>query len=148
MRLHSFITAAVAVLVTGFATTTAAAAPGPPPAATYVGEVRAFAFNFCPPGWLPADGSPMSIAQNQALFSLLGTSFGGNGVSFFNLPDLRGRAPVGTGPNESLGQMGSAQPGPQPAFLGMTWCIAVIGTFPQNGVGRPPMRSQPRRAPQ
>ena len=78
----------------------------------------------------------MAIAQNQGLFSLLGTSFGGNGFSVVNLPDLRGRAPVGTGPSVTMGQQGSTQPGPQPASLGMTWCIAVQGAFPQSGLGR------------
>ena len=138
MRLQSFVAAAVAALVTSVAAT-ASAAPGPTPmaAATYIGEVRAFAFNFCPTGWAPADGSPVPIQQNPSLFGLLGTAFGGNGVTFFNLPDLRGRGPVGAGPNESMGQMGGAQPGPQPAFLGMTWCIAVDGTYPsQNSLGR------------
>ena len=82
----------------------------------------------------------MAVAQNQGLFSLLGTSFGGNGFSVFNLPDLRGRTPVGIGSGVTMGQQGSAQPGPQPAFLGMTWCIAVQGAFPQNGLGRRRMR--------
>ncbi len=129
MRFHAFAAAAAAVLVTGLATA-ASAAPAPPPALTYIGEVRAFAFNYCPQGWLPADGHNMPIAQNQALFSLLGTSFGGNGVSYFSLPDLRGRTPIGTGSGVTLGQTGSAQPGSLPRFLGLTWCMAVQGTYP------------------
>jgi microcystin-dependent protein len=139
MRFHIVFVAAAAALVTGL-TATASAAQGPAPGTPYVGEVRAFAFNYCPQGWLPADGRPMAVAQNQGLFSLLGTSFGGNGFSVFNLPDLRGRAPVGTGSGVTMGQQGSAQPGPQPAFLGMTWCIAVQGAFPQNGLGRHRLR--------
>jgi microcystin-dependent protein len=132
MRFHTCFAAAAAALVTGVATTASAApAPPPPAAATYMGEVRAFAFNFCPQGWLPADGRNMPIAQNPALFSLLGTSFGGNGTTVFNLPDLRGRTPIGAGAGVSLGQTGSAQPGVLPRFLGLTWCIAVQMSYPQ-----------------
>lgn len=63
----------------------------------YLGQVCTFAFNYCPQGYLPADGAVLPIAQNSALFALLGTSFGGNGTTTFALPDLRGRAVVGTG---------------------------------------------------
>jgi microcystin-dependent protein len=145
MRFHTFVAAATAAFVTGVATTNAAAQA--PPAMSYVGEVRAFAFNFCPPGWLPADGRPMAISQNQGLFALLGTSFGGNGFSVFNLPDLRSRTPIGAGPSVTMGQTGSSQPGPQPAFLGMTWCIAVQATYPQNPLAAP-ARPAARRSPQ
>lgn len=146
MRFHVVLAGAAAALIAGLAAS-ASAAPGPPPATTYVGEVRAFAFNFCPAGWLPADGRPMTIAQNQALFALLGTSFGGNGFSFFNLPDLRGRTPIGIGPGIALGQTSSAQPGPQPAFLAMNWCIAVQATYPQNPLAAA-VRPNVRRSPQ
>lgn len=66
----------------------------------FIGEIRPFGFNFAPRGWAMCNGQLMSIAQNQALFSLLGTNYGGDGQSTFGLPDLRGRAPVhpGTGP--------------------------------------------------
>lgn len=57
----------------------------------YVGEIRAFAFNFAPQGWATCDGQLLSISQNTALFSLLGTTYGGNGQTTFALPDLRGR---------------------------------------------------------
>jgi microcystin-dependent protein len=128
MRFHTVAAAAATALATGLATA-AAAAPAPAPL-TYIGEVRAFASNFCPTGWLPADGRAMPIAQNPALFALLGTSYGGNGVSVFNLPDLRGRTPMGAGAGVTLGQRASAQPGQAPRFLGMTWCIAIQATFP------------------
>jgi len=68
----------------------------------YVGEVRLLAFNFCPVGWLPADGSLLSIAENDVLFSLYGTTFGGDGESTFALPDLRGRVPIATGTGPGL----------------------------------------------
>ena len=74
-------------------------------------EIRLVAFNYAPRGWALCNGQLLSIAQNQALFSLLGTTFGGNGVTNFALPDLRGRGPMhwGNGPGLSpvnLGQVG------------------------------------------
>ncbi len=57
----------------------------------FVGEIRLFPFNFAPKGWAFCAGQLMSISQNTALFSLLGTMYGGNGISTFALPDLRGR---------------------------------------------------------
>ncbi len=60
----------------------------------YVGEIRLFAFGFAPKGWLPCDGTILPIVQSQALFSILGATYGGNGQTTFALPDLRGRAPV------------------------------------------------------
>ncbi len=58
----------------------------------YIGEIRLFSFGFAPTGWATCDGQTLNIAQNTALFSLLGTTFGGNGTTTFNLPDFRGRA--------------------------------------------------------
>jgi len=63
----------------------------------YVGEIRMVAFSFAPQGWQQCFGQIMPIAQNPALFSLLGTQYGGNGQTTFGLPDLRGRSPVGMG---------------------------------------------------
>ncbi|WP_445371029.1 phage tail protein [Methylomonas sp. HW2-6] len=68
----------------------------------FIGEVCTFAFNFCPRNYLPADGSLLPIASNTALFSLLGTTYGGDGRSTFALPDLRGRNPVGAGQGPGL----------------------------------------------
>ncbi len=62
----------------------------------YLGEIRLFGYNFCPyPGWTQAAGQTLSISANAALFALYGTTFGGNGTSTFNLPNLSGRAPYG-----------------------------------------------------
>ena len=61
----------------------------------FVAEIKFFAFNFCPRGWAPANGALMAIQQNAALFSLLGTQFGGDGRTTYALPDLQGRTPVG-----------------------------------------------------
>lgn len=63
----------------------------------FLGEIRMVGFTFAPTGWALCSGNLMSISQNSALFSLLGTTYGGNGVSTFALPDLQGRSPVGTG---------------------------------------------------
>jgi microcystin-dependent protein len=67
----------------------------------FLGEIRMVGFSFAPVGWALCNGALLPISQNAALFSLLGVMFGGDGVTTFGLPDLRGRAPVGmgTGPN-------------------------------------------------
>lgn len=74
----------------------------------YIGQIQLFAFNFAPSGWLPCQGQQLQIAQNQALYALIGITYGGNGSTYFNLPDLRGAEPV---------------PGNQ-------YCIAIQGLFP------------------
>ena len=63
----------------------------------FIGEIRLFGFNFAPIGWAMCAGQLLPISQNTALFSLLGTTYGGNGTSNFALPDLRGRVPVSQG---------------------------------------------------
>ena len=68
----------------------------------FVGEIRMTGFNFAPTGWALCNGQTMSISQNAALFSLLGTTYGGNGVSTFNLPDLQGRVPIHKGNGAGL----------------------------------------------
>jgi len=83
------------------ATTNSALACGDP-STSYMGSVCATAANFCPRGYMTADGAIISISQNQALFSLLGAEFGGNGRSTFGLPDLRGRSPQGAGQGPGL----------------------------------------------
>ncbi|MEM7116126.1 MAG: tail fiber protein [Chloroflexota bacterium] len=60
----------------------------------YIGEIRLFGFNFPPRGWARCDGALLSIEQNQALYSILGTAFGGDGRTDFALPDMRGRTPM------------------------------------------------------
>ncbi|GGD17128.1 phage tail protein [Nocardioides daphniae] len=74
----------------------------------FVGEIRSFPFNFAPTGWARCDGQLLPISQNTALFSLLGTSFGGDGRSTFALPDLQGAAAMGAGhgPGLSLHDLG------------------------------------------
>jgi microcystin-dependent protein len=75
----------------------------------YVGQIQAFGFNFNPQGWFQCNGQLLAISQYQALFALIGTTYGGNGTTTFGLPDLRGRTPIhmGQGPglsNYNLGQ--------------------------------------------
>ena len=77
----------------------------------FIAEIILFAGNFAPRGWAFCQGQILSIAQNTALFSILGTTFGGDGQTTFALPDLRGRVPVGLGqgpglPNVNLGEVG------------------------------------------
>src|SRR5580704_2739524 len=68
----------------------------------YVGEMRCFGFNFAPRGWALCQGQLLAIAQNTALFSILGTTYGGNGTSTFALPDFRGRVPLSSGSGPGL----------------------------------------------
>ena len=74
----------------------------------FVAEIRVFPFNFAPRGWAWCDGQLLPLSQNTALFSLLGTTYGGNGKSNFALPDLQGRAPMhpGQGPGLALRDLG------------------------------------------
>ena len=76
----------------------------------FVAKIRIFPFNFPPKGWAWCDGQLLPLSQNTALFSLLGTTYGGNGKSNFALPDLQGRAPMhpGQGPGLSLHDLGEA----------------------------------------
>lgn len=68
----------------------------------FVGEVRAFGFNFAPTGWAMCNGQLLAISQNTALFSLLGTFYGGDGKSTFSLPNLRASVPIGQGQGTGL----------------------------------------------
>lgn len=68
----------------------------------YIGIVKLFAGNFAPRNWAICDGSLLSIAQNSAVFAILGTTYGGNGTTTFALPDLRGRAAIGFGQGPGL----------------------------------------------
>jgi microcystin-dependent protein len=98
----------------------------------YVGEIRMFGGNFAPAGWAFCDGSLLAISENDTLFTLIGTTYGGDGQQTFGLPDLRGRLPIhmGTGAGLSsrvIGQNGGTEsvtltvnqlPGHAHAFLG------------------------------
>lgn len=74
----------------------------------YVGEIRMFAGNFAPAGWMLCEGQTLPISENEVLFQLIGTTYGGDGQETFNLPDLRGRVPIhmGTGSDGITYQQG------------------------------------------
>jgi microcystin-dependent protein len=111
----------------------------------FLAEIRLFPYNFAPRGWAFCQGQLLAISQNTALFSLLGTTYGGNGITTFGLPDLRGRCAVhvGQGPGLSpydLGQVGGTEtetltvgqiaPHPHPAN-----CLNANGNQPQPNIG-------------
>ncbi|MGB0101954.1 MAG: tail fiber protein [Nocardioides sp.] len=75
----------------------------------YLAEIRLMSFQFAPRGWAHCDGQLLPINQNQALFSLLGTTFGGDGRVTFALPDLRARTPIHVGSGHTLGERGGEQ---------------------------------------
>jgi microcystin-dependent protein len=92
----------------------------------FLSEIRIMSFGFPPKGWALCDGQLLPINQNQALFSLLGTTYGGDGRVNFALPDLRGRAPIHMGSGHTLGERGGEQ--------GHTLSIAEIPTHTHNAV--------------
>jgi microcystin-dependent protein len=80
----------------------------------YVGEIRLFPYTFAPVGWQLCDGSLLGISDNEVLYTLIGTTFGGDGISTFGVPDLRGRIPLhqGTGPGLTprvMGELGGSE---------------------------------------
>jgi microcystin-dependent protein len=77
----------------------------------FVGEIRMFGFGFAPQGWAPCNGQLLPINQNQALFSLLGTTYGGDGETTFALPDMRSRVPAGQGQGPGLSSYAEGQAG-------------------------------------
>jgi microcystin-dependent protein len=95
----------------------------------YVGEIRIFAGNFAPAGWMFCEGQILPISENETLFQLIGTTYGGDGQSTFALPDLRGRIPVHLGNGFILAETGGVEtvtlttqqiPAHGHAFLGST----------------------------
>src|SRR5881392_853698 len=95
----------------------------------YVGEIRMFAGNFAPAGWMFCEGQLLPISENETLFNLIGTTYGGDGQSTFALPDLRGRLPLHFGSGLTLAETGGGEtltlttqqiPTHNHAFLGST----------------------------
>tara|TARA_R110000868_G_scaffold152566_1_gene377718 strand:- start:1063 stop:1467 length:405 start_codon:yes stop_codon:yes gene_type:complete len=103
----------------------------------FVGQVMTTAANYCPRGWAPMEGQLLPIAQNQALYSLLGTLYGGDGRSSFALPDTRGRAVLNVGSSPGLppaqqgqrGTAGASGTGGTPTLV-LRQCIALDGIYP------------------
>jgi len=113
----------------------------------FIGQIMLFAGNFAPRGWAMCDGQLLSIAQNTALFSILGTTYGGNGQTTFGLPDLRGRVPIhpGTGPGLSsyvLGQMS----GTENVTLNITQIPSHAHSVQPGCSSDPPSASEPSNA--
>src|SRR5438309_1605572 len=75
----------------------------------FIGEIRMFAGNFAPAGWAFCNGALIPISENDTLFNLIGTTYGGDGQNTFALPDLQSRVPVHVGPGFALGQTGGAE---------------------------------------
>jgi microcystin-dependent protein len=109
---------------------------------TFMGEVRYFGCNFAPVGWASCDGALLPIAEHEALFSLIGTRYGGDGRTTFALPDLRGSVAIhqGTGvdlPARGMGSASALHSAPDPhdgnrtiGALVLNPCIAVEGIYP------------------
>jgi microcystin-dependent protein len=148
-RLRRALRVGLVMVLVSFAVTAWFARPAEACSEPYYGQICTFAFNYCPEGFVPADGRLLTINQFQVLFALMGTTFGGDGIHNFAVPDLRGRTALGTGqgPNldpVALGQTGgndqtvtvaaSTRGTPEPAgqlpWLGLTACIANTGVFP------------------
>jgi microcystin-dependent protein len=116
----------------------------------FIGEIRMFAGNFAPAGWAFCNGALMDIAQNDALFNLIGTTYGGDGQTTFALPNLQSRIPIHVGPGFALGQMagvesvtlttsqmpahshaaqGNSSAGTQSDPAGGVWAQSTLGQF-------------------
>ena len=148
-------TSATAAALSAIAMTAAPAATAGPD--EYLGEIITVGFTFCPRGTLEADGSLLAISENTALFSLLGTTYGGDGRSTFALPDLRGRTMIGAGDGPGLtprrqGARGGAEAlktdstlagegaglrtdipegaSTMPPYLAVKHCVVTEGVFP------------------
>ena len=108
--MNKCLLAAAAAVVSTTLSTAPVKAGGDP----YLADIMMVAFTFCPRGWAEANGQLLPINQNQALYSLLGTTYGGDGRTSFALPDLRGRSPIAIGqgpglPNYTIGQKGGEE---------------------------------------
>lgn len=100
----------------------------------FLSEIRLMSFEFAPRGWALCNGQLLPINQNQGLFSLLGTTFGGNGQINFALPDLRGRTPIHVGSSHTLGERGGEQ--------AHTLSIAELPTHPHLAMAQSATGSQ------
>jgi microcystin-dependent protein len=100
---------------------------------TYIGTILMVGFNFAPMGWAMCDGQLLPINEYQALFSLLGTTYGGDGIRTFALPNLQGCLPMGMSSTHPLGQTGNVSgtaSTPPQHTLALNFIIALVGIFP------------------
>ena len=113
----------------------------------FLGQIILFAGTFAPQGWAFCQGQTMAISQNTALFSLLGTTYGGNGTTTFNLPDLRGRVPVGMGQGPGLPNIVEGQLAGTASVLLTTQNLpAHTHSFAQNVSANPADQTSPVNA--
>jgi|SRR5215813_3780023 len=106
----------------------------------FIGEIRMFAGNFAPAGWAFCNGAILPIDQNDALFTLIGTTYGGDGQTTFALPNLQSRVPIHVGPGFDLGQSGGTESvtlttSQIPAHSHVPQCFAAGGNQPGPGNG-------------
>lgn len=96
----------------------------------FLGEIRIIAADAIPDNWLPCDGRIINIRDNTALFSLLGTMYGGDGTNTFALPDLRARLPIGVSHEREQGSRAAAAPASgataDQQFLALNFCICIV----------------------
>jgi microcystin-dependent protein len=107
----------------------------------YVGEIRMFGGNFAPAGWMFCEGQLLPISENETLFNLIGTTYGGDGQSTFGLPDLRGRVPIHQGNGFTLAESGgvtevtlSVQQIPAHSHPALATLNPATDTNPQNNI--------------
>lgn len=139
LRLHKTVMMIVTITASIFVNCTGARAE------PFLGQIMITGNSFCPRGWAEANGQLVAISSNEALFSLYGTTYGGDGRTTFGLPDLRGRVPIhqGRGPGLSPRELGSAagsdvvntargdtETNAGPPSLTLRYCIAFQGVFP------------------
>ncbi len=99
----------------------------------FIGTIQMVGFNFAPAGWALCDGQLLPINQYQALFSLLGTTYGGDGIRTFALPNLQGILPMGmsaTHPEGTTGNVSGTASTPPQHTLALNFIIALVGIFP------------------
>lgn len=118
MKIRGLLSAFAALAVIG------TASPGSAQVEPFVGQVIMVGFSFCPQGWLDANGQLLPISSYQALFALLGTTYGGNGTTNFKLPDLQGRVAMGQGNGAGL------PPAVQGQILGAPTTTLTIAQLP------------------
>src|SRR5690242_13856373 len=113
----------------------------------FLSEIRIMSFGFAPKGWALCNGQLLPINQNQALFSLLGTTYGGDGRVNFALPNLQGRAPIHTGSGFTLGQQGGEQSHTLSIAELPTHTHVLQGTSNDASTGLPPTALLGKQAP-
>ncbi|HYC75907.1 phage tail protein [Brevundimonas sp.] len=114
-----------------------AAAPAAAQSEPILGQVSLFAMNWCPRGWEQADGELMAISQNSSLFSLYGTTYGGDGQTTFGLPDLRNRAPVSWSSSNPIGTQSGSESVTLTVNQMPTHTHTVFGTTQPTGTNDP-----------